>query len=135
MEDVDADPLAQENAVIDSDEKTCRGYMLERRKGLMVSWVGSSYDVLPAKALLKVRPMLLEMHQIGVAHGDLCFRNIGYDLASDTVALFNFSESCIRSATQGHQNFEVACEEDLQALDDMLEYVTENQKSCRYMLP
>jgi hypothetical protein len=102
------------------------------RVGLMVSWVGNTYDVLPPAGLAQARGILQQLHQFGVVHGDVACRNMSYEPESGRVTLFDFSEGGTRAMFDDEAAFGAACEEDLEWLDEEVQYVTEHPETCRY---
>ena len=63
----------------------------------MVSWAGGTYDVLPPAGLARARETVEGLHRLGVVHGDVACRNMGYDPATGRVVLFDFSEGQTRA--------------------------------------
>jgi hypothetical protein len=102
------------------------------RVGLMVSWVGGTYDVLPPAGLARAREIVEELHRFGVVHGDVACRNMSYEPKSGRVALFDFSEGRTRAMFRDEAAFGSACKEDLERLDEEVEFVTENPETCLY---
>jgi hypothetical protein len=64
----------------------------EIRVGLMVRWVGGTYDVLPPAGLVRALEILEGLHRLGVVHGDVACRSMSYDPMTGRVVLFGFSE-------------------------------------------
>ena len=101
------------------------------RVGLMVSWVGGTYDVLPPAGLARAREIVEELHQLGVMHGDVGCRNMSYDSGTGRVALFDFSEGRTQAGFGDVAAFESACAGDLERLDEEMEFVTKHPEMCR----
>ena len=93
------------------------------RVGLMVSWAGGTYDVLPPAGLDQAREIVLELHRCGVVHGDVACSNMGFEPTSGRVALFDFSEGGTRATFDDEAAFESACEDDLERLDEETRFV------------
>ena len=102
------------------------------RVGLMVGWAGGTYDVLPPAGLARAREIVEELHRLGVVHGDVACRRMSYEPRLGRVTLFGFGKGGTRAAFDGEAAFGSACEEDLERLDEEVEYVTENPETCRY---
>lgn len=102
------------------------------RVGLMVSWAGGTYDVLPPAGLARAREIVGELHRLGVVHGDVACRNMSYEPKSGRVALFDFGEGRTRAMFRDEAAFRSACEEDLERLDEEVEFVTEHPETCLY---
>ena len=102
------------------------------RVGLMVSWAGGTYDVLPPAGLARARETAEGLHRLGVVHGDVACRNMGYDPATGRVVLFDFSEGQTRAGFRDDAAFGSACGEDLERLDRELEYVMAFPATCQY---
>ena len=102
------------------------------RVGLMVSWVGDTYDVLPPAGLARAREIVEGLHRLGVAHGDVACRNMGYDHKTGRVVLFDFSEGRTRPGFGKDAAFRSACTEDLERLDNEMKFVTAFPPRCRY---
>ena len=102
------------------------------RVGLMVSWVGATYDVLPPAALARAREIVEGLHRLGVVHGDVACRNMSYDPKTGRVTLFDFSEGGTRAQFEGEAAFGSACGEDLERLDEEVRFVTKHPERCRY---
>ena len=102
------------------------------RVGLMVSWAGGTYDVLPPAGLARARAIVEELHRLGVAHGDVACCNMGYDPKTGRVVLFDFSEGGTRAGFGDVASFGSACEEDLERLDEEMEFVTKHPEMCRH---
>jgi serine/threonine protein kinase len=97
----------------------------ERRvHALVLEWVGppdvggGRFDPppLPDAALARVREILGEMHQCGVAHGDVRSSNVMYESSTGRVAIFDFGFSCMH-ADSSEGDFLARCEEDLCNVD------------------
>jgi hypothetical protein len=104
------------------------------RVGLMVSWVGGTYDVLPPAGLAQAREIVKELHRCGVVHGDVACRNMSFEPKSGRVALFDFSEGGTRAMFDDEAAFGSACEDDLERLDEEMDFVTRNPETCRYYI-
>lgn len=94
----------------------------ERRvHALVMEWVGP-LDVegglfelppLPVAALVSVRKILEEMHESGIAHGDVRSPNVIYDSSTGRVAILDFGHSC----TSIERDFVECCQQDLRSVD------------------
>ena len=101
------------------------------RVGLRVGWAGGTYDVLPPAGLARAREIVEGLHRLGVVHGDVACRNMSYAPKTGRVVLFDFSEGGTRAGFADEAAFEAACGEDLERLDEELQFVTEHPEMCR----
>ncbi len=99
--------------------------------GLMVRWVGGTYDVLPPAGLARAREIVMGLHRLGVVHGDVACRNMSYDPKTGRVVLFDFSQGGTRAGFDDEAAFESACKEDLERLDEEMDFVTKHPDMCR----
>jgi hypothetical protein len=99
----------------------------ERRvHALVLEWVGPpdakagghfNPPPLPDAALVRVREILEEMHECGVAHYDIRPANVLYEPSTGRVVIFDFSHSSTRDETEQHEVFAARCRDDLQCVD------------------
>ena len=101
------------------------------RVGLMVSWVGGTYDVLPPAGLARAREIVEGLHRLGVVHGDVACHNMSYAPKTGRVVLFDFSEGGTRAGFDDEAAFESACGEDLERLDEEMPFVAKHPEMCR----
>jgi hypothetical protein len=94
-----------------------------RRFALILSWVGEDLEdgeiVPPLRAWKQAREALLEIHALGVVHGDIELRNVTYDTCSSRVFLCDFSHA-ITSGALGPAKFEAARAHDLNCFDRLM---------------
>ena len=104
---------------------------LGRRFGLVLSWVGEdfggNYLHLPTPVLLKARRLLAQMHQLGVAHGDVRPENMNYSFVSRNLFLYDFSHALTRDEAVDTATFRGACVQDLKDLDEEIEWSRSEQ--------
>jgi hypothetical protein len=94
----------------------------ERRvHALVLEWVGPPNvkgwcfepPPLPDAALVRLRKILEQMHECGVAHGDVRSPNVMYDSSTGRVTVLDFGHSC----THVEQRFLECCQQDLRSVD------------------
>jgi hypothetical protein len=94
-----------------------------RSHGLVISWVGSqhggSYRMLPTDALQAARRIVVAMHRLGVAHGDIHPLNMNYNFKTKELFLLDFSHAAMEG-TIGQDAFQQACLEDLFEVDRLI---------------
>jgi hypothetical protein len=99
--------------------------------GLWGGWGGGTYDVLPPAGLARAREIVEGLHRLGVVHGDVACRNMSYAPKTGRVVLFDFSEGGTRAGFGDEAAFESACGEDLERLDEEMQFVTKHPDMCR----
>jgi hypothetical protein len=94
-----------------------------RKHGLVVSWVGpeqgGNYMTLPTGPLEQARSVIVAMHELGVAHGDVRPENMNYSFPTGRLFVYDFSHATLRGRAGGRR-FAAACAEDLLAIDGLV---------------
>jgi hypothetical protein len=115
MQGVSIPPLLQPKYELPDD----RG----RTHGLVLSWVGpeqgGNYMTLPTGPLEQARAVIVAMHALGVAHGDVRPENMNYDFRAGRLFVYDFSHATLRERAGGRW-FAEACREDLRAIDELV---------------
>jgi hypothetical protein len=110
---------------------------VERRHGLVLSWVGEAdngnYMTLPTRVLQRARELVESMHRLGVSHGDARPENMNYDFKTDKLFIYDFSHARIRLAPEDPA-FDRACKDDLKSLDMEIEWsMTDAGRAIQYL--
>ena len=108
-----------------------------RNHALIVSWVGpkqgGNYLTLPTGPLEQARRVIVTMHGLGVAHGDVRLENMNYDFGTGRLFVYDFSHATLREQA-GDAPFAVACQEDLLAVEGLIsESRTARAQTMRYL--
>ena len=118
-------------------ECTLPGLRRQGRHAFITAWVGplfgGNYLTLPWKALVQARLVVEEMHRLGVVHGDARPENMFYNFTSNELYIYDFSHASSADFL-GKEEFEVACAEELESLDEQIAWSqTEQAEKIRYM--
>jgi serine/threonine protein kinase len=94
-----------------------------RRFALILSWVGDDLEggehPPPPSAWKQAREALLQMHALGVVHGDLEPRNVTYDQGSGRLFFCDFSHA-LTSGALGPAKFAAAHAKELESFDRLV---------------
>lgn len=87
---------------------------------MVLSWVGTpgkgNYMTLPTDGYEQARKILLQMHKLGVAHGDVRAQNMNYDIHTKKLYIYDFGQAVIR----GEPEFRQECRNDLETINQCI---------------
>ena len=102
---------------------TANNMETSRRFALILSWVGEDLDgresIVPASSWTEAREAVINMHRLGVVHGDLEFRNMSYDQSKRRIFFFDFGNSLVLEQV-GCDAFAKACSLELEHFDNLI---------------
>jgi serine/threonine protein kinase len=109
----------------------------QRCHAFIVEWVGPEFGgnflTLPTKALVAARLVAERMHALGVVHGDARPENMFFNFTSGELFMYDFSHARAADVV-GREEFEGACEEELESLDEQIAWSqTEQAAKIRYV--
>ena len=88
---------------------------------------------LPTDVLVRAREIVVKMHRLGVAHGDVRPENMNYNFKTGRLYLYDFSDARTRKML-GEEGFRRACLQDLESLDTQIAWSkTDEAKRLKYV--
>jgi hypothetical protein len=100
-----------------NDEATLRCF------ALILAWVGEDLEgqksIFPPHVWKQVREIVIKMHELGVVHWDLEFRNMTFDQSNGCIFLYDFSNA-LTSEGLGPKAFAEARARELDRLDNLI---------------
>ena len=117
---------------------TANNMETSRRFALILSWVGEDLDsresIAPASSWTEAREAVINMHRLGVVHGDLEFRNMSYDQSKRRIFFYDFGNSLVLEQV-GCDAFAKACSLELDHFDNLIasvkpQHTTDPRVSC-----